>query len=84
MEGKTLNLLCDVSGKATVKSVRWTRQSKRVVLSREYQLNLVKIKTEDTGIYECSVQVEKGESKASVSVVVQSKCLILEFTVVHK
>ena len=71
MEGKTLNLICEVSNKVTVESVRWTRQSKGVVLRREYQLTLEKIKIEDTDIYVCIVKAEKGESKASVSVVVQ-------------
>ena len=77
MEGKTLNLICEVADKNKVKSVKWTRQPKRAVLSRDSVLKLVKIKTEDTGIYECSAKTEKGEAKASVSVVVQSKLYLL-------
>ena len=57
-----------------MKSVKWTRQSRGGVLSQDFILSLVKIKIEDTGIYECSVKNEKGEGKASVSIVVQSKC----------
>ena len=76
MEGKTLNLICEVSDKSRVESVRWTRQSKGVVLRQEYKLSLEKIKIEDTDIYECIVKAEKGESKASVSVVVQSKYIL--------
>ena len=73
MEGKTLHLMCEIAGKDEVKSVQWTRQSKQGVLSHDFELELVKIKIGDTGIYECSVTTEKGESKASVSIVVQSK-----------
>lgn len=73
MEGKTLSLICEVAGKDMVKSVQWTRQSTPGVLSQDFELNFVKIKTEDTGIYECSVKTETGEGKASLSVIVQSK-----------
>ena len=72
MEGKTLSLICEVAGKDMVKSVQWTR-STAGVLSEDFELNFVKIKTEDTGTYECSVKTETGEGKASVSVIVQSK-----------
>ena len=78
MEGKTLSLICEVAGKDMVKSVQWTR-STAGVLSEDFELNFVKIKTEDTGTYECSVKTETGEGKASVSVIVQSKIYIYLF-----
>ena len=77
MQGKTLTLLCEVAGKDIVKNVQWTRQSPPGVLSENFELNLAKIKIEDTGVYECSVKTDRGQGKATVSVIVQSKVYLL-------
>ncbi|XP_028393916.1 basement membrane-specific heparan sulfate proteoglycan core protein-like isoform X2 [Dendronephthya gigantea] len=71
MEGEALNLLCEVAADDRVESVKWTRQSIGGVLSRNFELNFVRMKIDDTGVYECTAKTEKGEGKASVSVVVQ-------------
>lgn len=76
MEGKSLFLTCEVASKDKPRSVMWKRQSGRGFLSDNFELQLLNLKIEDTGVYECSVVTEKGESKASVSVVVQSKWFV--------
>lgn len=83
MEGKTLRLICEVAG-SNKASVTWTSQSKRGVLSQNFELNLVKIKIEDTGVYECTATTRKGEGKAFVSVVVQSKLVFILFFLFYK
>ena len=54
-------------------SIQWRRLLKTGYVGDGAKLDLKNIQADDTGVYECSVKSDKGEEKASVSVIVQSK-----------
>ena len=83
MEGEALYLLCDVAGDDRVESVKWTRQSRQGILSRNFELNFERVKIDNTGVYECTARTEKGEGKASVSVVVRSELSFIYLLHLH-